>query len=393
MLGVLFIFIPFLLIACSKDKPAPVAPAGKATDGDCAFCDLFDAFNAQDDDDGQDEQTPAESDSPATESAQDDGQGEQANAAPDSTATSDDTDVEEESAEPIGDFNIELVFFDGPKYPFTAEEKRLIRNAADFWERVIGGDVPDYTLTEEDRELLAGLGAAGTGYASIGYSNAFDTPAHIDDLRIYVSRDDGDYNYIPPCNGLNLRAFGLSSIGKIEVNYLLNEYGYFGSSTARRSPDIYWSEDRFLWQTAHEIGHAILGHPEEDNPSLYYWEREKTSRVKRERPKLIGIYFAGQQAGQAYEAITGISNLKGIDIKLWFKGMGPPGFHGYTLQEMIWRWPPARFHWPFHQALENSLMAHRTPQDMPLDAPLEISQVTRGALIDLGYQVEDMSIP
>ena len=30
MLRVWFIFIPFLLIACSKDKPAPVAPAGKA---------------------------------------------------------------------------------------------------------------------------------------------------------------------------------------------------------------------------------------------------------------------------------------------------------------------------------------------------------------------------
>ena len=30
MLRVLFISILFFLIACSKDKPAPVAPAGKA---------------------------------------------------------------------------------------------------------------------------------------------------------------------------------------------------------------------------------------------------------------------------------------------------------------------------------------------------------------------------
>ena len=30
MLRVLFILLPSLLIACSKDKPAPVAPAGKA---------------------------------------------------------------------------------------------------------------------------------------------------------------------------------------------------------------------------------------------------------------------------------------------------------------------------------------------------------------------------
>lgn len=369
---IFFLVISSLLVACSKDTPAPVAPAGKATD-DCAFCDLFGAFNAQEED-GQDEQATADPDSTADEPDE-----------PTQVAQSDSTDS-------ISQFDIELVFVSGPKYPFTDDEKRLVRKAAGFWEEVISGDVPDYTLTEEDRELLAGLGPAGTGYASIGYSNAFDTPAHIDDLRIYVSRDDGDYNYIPPCNGLNLRAFGLSSIGKIEINYLLNEYGYFGASTVRRSPDIYWSEDRFVWQTAHEIGHAILGHPDEENPSLYYWEKAET-RVKRERPRLIGIYYVGTNARQAYEEITGILNPKGIDIKLWFKGMGPPGFHGYTLQEMIWYWPPARFHWPFHQALENSLMAYRTPQDMPLDAPLEISQVTRGALIDLGYQVEGMSIP
>ena len=370
---IFFLVVSYLLVACSKDTPAPVAPAGKATDGDCAFCDLFGAFNAQEEEDGQDEQAadPADPDSTATEPDE-----------PTQVAQSDSTD-------PISQFDIELVFVSGPKYPFTAEEKRLIRKAAAFWEQVIVGDVPDHTLTEDEKLLLGGHAPRGADFPSIGSTR--NVPLHIDDLRIYVRRDDGEYNNIPPCNGASLRDYGIP-VANIEVNYFLNEYGYFGSSSYRRSPDIYWSEERFVWQTAHEIGHAIVGHPEEEKPSLYYWEKVET-RVKRERPRLIGIYYVGANARQAYEETTGISNLKGIDIKLWFKGMGPPGFHGYTLQEMIWRWPPARFHWPFHQALENSLMAYRTPQDMPLDAPLEISQVTRGALIDLGYQVEGMSIP
>ena len=300
---------------------------------------------------------------------------------------------EEESTEPVGEFNIELVYLDGPRYPFTTEEKRLIHKAATFWEGIISGDVPDYTLTEEDREKLAlDIGPPEWNEGAIGYSTAFETPGHIDDLRIYVYRMDTNYNYIPPCNGLNLRSHGLP-IGTIKVNYALNEYGYFGSSSFRRSPDILWTEDRFLWQTAHEIGHAILGHPVEEEPFMYYREETKT-RVKRDRRmQLIAIYYIGQHALKAYEVITGVSPPKGIDLQLWFNGMGPPGASGYTLEQMIWYYSPARFHWPFHQALENSLMAYRTPQDMPLDAPLEISQVTRGALIDLGYQVEGMSIP
>lgn len=367
---IFFLVISSLLVACSKDTPAPVAPAGKATDDDCAFCDLFSAFNAQEED-GQDEQATADPDSTADEPDE-----------PTQVTQSDSTDS-------ISQFDIELVFVSGPKYPFTDDEKRLVRKAAAFWEQVIVGDVPDHTLTEDEKLLLGGHAPRGADFPSIGSTR--NVPLHIDDLRIYVRRDDGEYNYIPPCNGASLRDHGIP-VANIEVNYFLNEYGYFGSSSYRRSPDIYWSEDRFVWQTAHEIGHAILGHPQEENPSLYYWEKAET-RVKRERPRLIGIYYVGTNARQAYEEITGILNPKGIDIELWFKGMGPPGFHGYTLQEMIWSWPPARFHWPFHQALENSLMAYRTPQDMPLDAPLEISQVTREALIDLGYQVEGMSVP
>ena len=406
MLRVLF-FISSLLMACSKDKPAPAAPAGKAmatleapvaptnlrfeavTDSSCRV--LWDAVEGATDYDvnykpavgGRWTNEPHKGVrlyntiydlEPNTEyrwaarAENRDGASEWV-FGPNFTTQAD------------GTFDIELTFLEPSDYPFTDEEKQLIREAADFWEQVIVGDVPDYQLTEQDKLLLGGHGR----FPSIGSTR--DIPLHIDDLRIYVRRSGGEGNFIPPCNGLNLRVYGLPSVAQIEVGYFLNEYGYFGSSSYRRSPDIYWSEDRFVWQTAHEIGHAILGHPQEETPSLYYWEYLE-SRVKRERPRLIGIYYVGQHARQAYEEATGTLNPKGIGIELWFYGMGPAGFHGWSLHDMMSRWPPARFHWPLHQALENSLMAHRTPQDMPLDAPLEISQVTRGALIDLGYQVE-----
>ena len=50
--------ITLAFVACDRDAPTqPVVRAGKATDDDCAICDLFDAFNeAQEEED----ETPAE---------------------------------------------------------------------------------------------------------------------------------------------------------------------------------------------------------------------------------------------------------------------------------------------------------------------------------------------
>ena len=345
--------------ACSKYQPAPVAPAGKAADIDLA--DFFDALN-------QVAQAKIDSAAQADSIA---------------AAIADSITAVEAKEAVKSEFHIELVYLDNHQYAFTNEEKLLIRKAAAFWEQVIIGDVPDHTLTEEDKLLLGGHAPHDTDFPSIG--STWNVPLHIDDLRIYVFRNNVNYNYIPPCNGTNLRREGLP-VAKIEIGYFLDEYGYFGTSSHRRSPDIYWTEDRFVWQTAHEIGHAIIGHPREENTSLYRWDKIK-SRVKGESPRLVDIYYVGQHAREAYEEITGESHPKGIDIELWFKEMGPPGFHGHSLQEMVWYWSPARFHWPYVKAYENSLMAQRTPREMPLDIPPEISDVTRGALIDLGYEV------
>ena len=44
MLHVLVVLIPLTLIACSPDRPMPVAPAGKASDD---FSNIFDLFRQQ----------------------------------------------------------------------------------------------------------------------------------------------------------------------------------------------------------------------------------------------------------------------------------------------------------------------------------------------------------
>ena len=357
--------LPFLVVsfflACSKNRPVPVAPAGKITDTDLA--DFFAMLN-------QIGQAKADSAAHADSIA----------------AAIADSIAEAEAREAIeSEFHIELAYieYSGHKYPLTDKEKQLVRKAADFWEQIIVGDMPDHTLTEDEKLLLGGHAPPGTDFPSIGSTR--NVPSYIDDLRIYVWRDDVEYNYIPPCNGTTLRNHGIP-VARIEIGFFLNEYGYFGSSSDRRSKDIYWSEDRFVWQTAHEIGHAILGYPTEENESLYRWDKIK-SRVKRESDRLTGIYYIGEHACQIYEEITGQSHPRGIDIRLWFKEMGPPGFHGWSLHEMMLYWPPPRFHWPSHPVYENTLMAQRTPREMPLDVPPEVSEVTRAALVDLGYEV------
>ena len=60
MLRLLLISIPTILIACSSDRPRPVAPAGKATDYDCALCDLFGAFNDQQEEEAETDSTSSE---------------------------------------------------------------------------------------------------------------------------------------------------------------------------------------------------------------------------------------------------------------------------------------------------------------------------------------------
>ena len=54
MIFTLAALITLAFVACDRDAPTqPVVRAGKATDDDCALCDLFGAFNEQQEEEGK----------------------------------------------------------------------------------------------------------------------------------------------------------------------------------------------------------------------------------------------------------------------------------------------------------------------------------------------------
>ena len=64
-----YVFMLLLFVACSGEQK-PTAPAGKTTDDDCAFCDLFGAFNDQQEEEDETEEE-AETDSTSSEGGPD----------------------------------------------------------------------------------------------------------------------------------------------------------------------------------------------------------------------------------------------------------------------------------------------------------------------------------
>ena len=65
-----YVFMLLLFVACSGEQK-PTAPAGKTTDDDCAFCDLFGAFNDQQEEEEDETEEEAETDSTSSEGGPD----------------------------------------------------------------------------------------------------------------------------------------------------------------------------------------------------------------------------------------------------------------------------------------------------------------------------------
>ena len=270
---------------------------------------------------------------------------------------------DEEIAQLEAEFNIELVFH-APEHPFTEKEKQIIREVADFWEEIIVGDLPDYRLTDLDLRNLGGY-----GWPSIGSTR--NVPVDIDDLRMYVRRiPNGGYNIT--CNGSHLinryteggRAHW-PAVGYIYIEHTLDEVGDYWDRNAwgnLQKTRIFWSEDRFRWQVAHEIGHVLLGPPSQNWKELFYYERH--------RGRLLGVYFTGNNALEVFGAMVDGNIAKGVLIEVFWQ----VGF-------------PGKFHWKEHDDLKGSLMVTRPQVGFPNDVPLKVSKLTIGALTDLGYQV------
>ena len=206
MLHIILIAVPLCLIACSKEQPAPLAPAGKSADD--GFGSLFDQFRSAAEADttsaGADttsteaDTTATEADTTATEAPADT---TGSDSGPEESVVADSTGSEEspiivEADSVYSEFNIELVFVEEPidrqilhgrpGKPFSEYERQVIRKAADIWEQIIIGDLPDYELTDYDRWLLGR--ESGIGGVIPRITPEMLEPPTIDDIRIYVDR-------------------------------------------------------------------------------------------------------------------------------------------------------------------------------------------------------------
>ena len=194
----LALLIPLSLIACSQDRPAPLAPAGKATDTDLG--DLFTMFGH-----------PAPL-------AQDD---------PDSLAPADFA------------FQIELVYMDS----FTVEQKEWMQTVAQQWE-IFFDDIDDYTVEQ-------------TTYINVPDGSRIVIPSQtvIDDIRIYVGK-------ITPSVERTLAAnSGWSNISVTGVNWslLFRDDGAtpLVAKIAINADAIEEKERSWKNTFHHELGHAF----------------------------------------------------------------------------------------------------------------------------------------
>ena len=220
-----------------------------------------------------------------------------------------------------GDFNIELVFVSDD---FTDEDRELISETARLWEQVIVGDLPDYRF--ERRSYV---------YEST-YIEEGDV---IDDLRIYV-------DVLGDVTGIAGRAHavlervesGLPYVGIIWLRPRVR-YNSDGNKIYRDPPD-------YQAIAAHEICH-VLG----IGGIQLWWENLQSSGAYESDP-----HFTGRHARQAFDESGGWA----------YKGAKVP----VAIDKI--HWDPL--------TLGEDVIAPA--------GELKISAVTVGALADLGYTIQ-----
>ena len=217
---------------------------GKATDDDCAFCDLFAALNDQQEE--EEAETTEEEEETGVETPA----------------------ISPESADPSTAFNIETVYLTDR---LTEEDKGMVEEAARLWEQIIVGDLPDYEFEHrrEWNDIVIEKGEV------------------IDDVCIYVSYLDFD----PITGGLGgwgsvmeERDTGLPLIGTITIP----------SRTTFEEADYPHVDTEMRRVITHEICHALgFG-------AITPWD----SFLKKKDGR---SYFDGPQAIEAFNAAGGTS--------------------------------------------------------------------------------------
>ena len=226
MKSIVFFCLVFALWIACADKPAPVAPAGKAH---CDFCDLFDAFQDQSDGD---------------------------TAADDSTTTDEETPLDEPTE---SKFSITLYWDDTyPPHCMSA-----IEDAAAKWATVIIGDLQDGPIEGPN------------------VSSSIPDDAIIDDIAIAVRIHDFD-----PYKGGGPTAFalydyealrspeqysediGLPTFGAIHLPDILKYYRDDGNGNPIEFVTE-WEYEFINWLALHEIGHVLGLVPADDYSGVH----------------------------------------------------------------------------------------------------------------------------
>ena len=267
----------FFFVACSKDQPAPVAPAGKAADDD--FGVLLDLMSIL----------------------------------PDSIDTSkiaqpDSVEAVEDSIAALPDslrFNIELRFHDS----VPASHRHFFRQGADRWEEVVVGDLPAAVIPSEATN-----------------SNRYQTPYSpeliaagtlVDDIIITVTYDEairgtavGGSTWLREETRLPMAGFVV-----VDGEYMVDWFHEVGEKHAYWEETINastWAEAHFnLWlyeAAVHEIGHALgIGTIWWLDDRFHYDEDPMKS------------YFAGEHAIAAFQVLPGAS-YKGEAVPVYGSG-------------------------------------------------------------------------
>ena len=386
MLRLLVVFIPSFILACSSDNPTSTAPAGKANCPLCGF--LGGEHSAQDGAQDQatepeEEETEEEEQEEETEEVQEDAPQDESEQEPSASTESppeeeepiqededeeqviyaDDIDdvedteivqpededlvvVDEEPEEDLSGLTIEFVF--GPDVPEA--DKRVFKLAAQRWESIIHTRLVIQLLVE----IVPERGKFGFGP---------DARAEV------LSFGTGGFPEI-----------GQILYGEASRQRIRESMGPYYNSRQHSSMDAF--VDAQLYEVAlHEMGHVLgIG-------SMQAWDdliQSADSFATLQPPyagsmgqiKKIEQFFTGQSACEGFRRIQEAFRVLGINEDRLYAGEYIPLHKDGN-------------HWGHSEEDSMDILSGNLNFDVQgFLVPLTISPITRGALRDLGYDVE-----
>lgn len=338
MLRLLLISIPTILIACSSDRPQPVAPAGKAAD----FGSMFDAFN----------QAQSESESPADTSSDSTDADDPSQTPQETPADTSQVAVESETETDV-DFNIDIVFLND----FDSDKKAWIEEIASQWEMFFY-DMDDYVF---DNAIELPIHA--------GSNIRFEEGEVIDDIRIYIDELSEETAGDNHSTVWDEQPYGLGDVvlfrpnGDVPVvgTVLMNE-NRMEKHREEHNESPHFTE--FLWRKTfhHEMGHALGIGPSPAWTRNVHWQDNANA------------WFMGPNAVREYRLMAPDDDSPGV-----------------PLSERSIIKPRKAPHWEPHGPMQWGFFDTYFLQDNGLP---NITRTALGAFHDIGWNVNyEMGLP